>query len=119
MIPGEWVRQTATAPIAEHVPHVDTPGTTGATDSSRPLTRRAFPWEPWPRWATIAFVVALMLGYTLLAMWGASLSDALSHARITTIGAVAPAEETDAEHESWSRSDVPTLSETTPRHHYA
>jgi hypothetical protein len=79
----------------------------------------ASPRGPWPRWATIAFVVALMLGYTLLAMWGASLSDALSHARTTTIGAVAPAKETDAEHESWPRTDVPKLSETTPLHHHA
>ena len=114
MIPGEWVRRTAAAPVAEHVPHLDTPGPAGATDLSRPPTQRASHWGPWPRWATIAIVVALMLGCTLLAMWGASLSDALGHARTNTSGTVAPAEKTDAEHQSWSRTDVPTLSETTP-----
>jgi len=119
MIPGEWARQTAMPPVAERVPHADTPGTTGATDSSRPPTLRASARGPWPRWATIVVVVALMLGYMLLAMWAASLSDAHSHAGRTTIGAVAPAKETDAEHESWSRTDVPELSETPPLHHHA
>jgi hypothetical protein len=115
MIPGEWVQRTATAPVAEHVPPVDAPRTTGATESPR----RASPWGPWPPWARIAIVVALMLVYTLLAMWGASFSGTLSHARTTTIGVVAPAEETDAEHESGSRTDVSTVSETTALHHYA
>jgi hypothetical protein len=115
MIPGEWVQRTTTAPLTEHFPHVDTPVTTGATESPR----RTSPWGPWPRWATIAIVVALMLVYTLLAMWGASFSDAGNHARTTMIGVVAPAEETDAEHESGSRTDVSTVSETTALHHYA
>lgn len=119
MIPGEWVRRTVTDPVTAHVPHVETPWTTGTTDSSRPPSLGASPWEPWPRWARIAILVALMLGCTLLAMWGASLADALRHAHANTIGAVTPAEETDAEHESWSRTDVPELSETTSLHHHA
>lgn len=119
MIPGEWVRRTGTAPVAEHVPHVETPGTAGAVDLSRPSPLRASVSGPWPRWATMTIVVAFMAGCTLLAMWGASLADALSHARATSIGAVAPAEETDAEHESWSRTEVPTVSKTTSLHHHA
>jgi hypothetical protein len=115
MIPGEWLQRTATAPVAEHVPHVDTPRTTGATESPR----RTSAWGPWPPWARIAIVVALMLVYTLLAIWGASFSDTLSHARTTMIGVVPPAEETDAEHESASRTDVSKVSETTALHHYA
>jgi hypothetical protein len=115
MIPGEWVQRTATAPLTEHVPHVDTPVTTGATESPR----RTSLWRPWPPWARIAIVVALMFVYTLLAMWGASFSNMLSHARTTMIGVVAPAEETDAEHESGSRTDVSAVSETTALHHYA
>ena len=115
MIPGEWVQRTATVPVAVHVAHGVTPVTTGATDSP-PRTSR---WGPWPPWAKIAIVVALMFVYTLLAMWGASFSDTLSHARTTMIGVVAPAKETDAEHESGSRTDVSTLSEATPLHHYA
>ena len=90
MIPGEWVRRIVTAPAAAHVPHIEAPRTTGTTDPSRPPSRRAFPWGPWPRWVGIAIFVALMLGCTLLAMWGASRSDALRHARTNTIGAIVP-----------------------------
>ena len=118
MTPGESVRHIVTAPAVAHAPHVEAPRTTGTTDPSRPLSRRAFPWGPWPRWVGIAIFVALMLGCTLLALWGASRSDALRHARANTIGASRTAEETDAEYESWSSTDLPALSETTSLHHH-
>jgi hypothetical protein len=71
----------------------DISATTAAPDSSRPSAPgHGSPRRAWPRWAMLVVAVALMLGWTLLAMWAGSLSDALGHVRATMIGAVAPAE---------------------------
>jgi hypothetical protein len=79
MIPGEWVpRRPSSLPRLETGPPDMADGSVVPPALTEPgRARIGGDVEPeWPRWVQVSFLVSLMLGATLLAIWGSSIADA-------------------------------------------